>query len=161
MAADFNNDLKIDLYLTTDNRNADINQADADTVESYVTTDGEEKGMVFITSGNLTLDFSDTYTFNTNEIFIGGNGVNPTDKVFTLSPDEANVQGRVDYVPGSSKGIYLSYDAVAGQWSIVASSPGWAAFAAQIDSTSDISGLTSVGFDDDALAGGDRLLFLP
>ncbi len=167
ISSDFNGDLRPDLYITADSsfENA-LYRADADRLvtQLLVTESLENKGIYFDTNGKVTFNMiSRKDPVSLDKIYIGANGINPTSKKFTLSPDNPDVQGTFSQLPNTGAGIYISYNPSLQRWRFVLSSSNnfnadKKSFLALIDSTEPIVELNSIGFDDDAPPKKSQLL---
>ena len=160
VAADFNGDLLIDLYLTRYGLNgrSDVQQDDDNGIGVTLVANGDEKGAQFETTGNLTFELG---RFNDlSKIFIGSEGINPSSRDFTLSPNNSNVRGILDHNSGVDEGVYIGYDPSQQSWQVLFSSPTRKTFAAAIQASEAISpnSLTAIGFDDLVSPQPDRLL---
>ncbi len=158
VAADFNNDLKVDLYLTRKvGGNSDLNLAASNIAEAQLQFSKSAKGLQFESTGTITVNF-DSPNFNVGEIFIGSNAINPSSATFTLSPNDPSVVGVPPYNSGTSKGVFIGYNPATNVWQIVTSAPSFTASRLVIESETSISQLQGIGFDDDALPEEDILL---
>ena len=156
IAADFNGDLLVDLFSTQKLRNrSDLGQVDSNSGKAQFFINNEEEGIEFKSNGDLTFNFlgqggvrSGAFRpVSLDNIYIGSNGINPTDNEFTLSPDDPDVQGILDRTPGTDSGIYLGYDSAAQQWQLFFSSPNRARQSVVFQSTEEITELAAIGFD--------------
>lgn len=146
VAADFNGDLRPDLFLTRDDGNVGIGQSDAYTVRSQFVLRGNEKGYQFSTAGELSFQMATASVISPDEIFIGSGGFNPTSNIFNLSPDDPNVQGIAPHVAGVDKGVYIGYDPVGQTWQVLGSNSGGSRIASLVESTEVITNVTAFGF---------------
>jgi Ca2+-binding RTX toxin-like protein len=140
--ADFNNDLRPDLYLATRGTPADLVQINPKQVNAYFTANQSEQGARFQTNGALTLEFPQ---IDPNEIFIGARGVNPTGQRLTLNANDPKVQGFPAYQPGVSSGFFIGYNGATQQWQVRWSRPNLLSTHAFFQSTEPITGLTALG----------------
>jgi Ca2+-binding RTX toxin-like protein len=171
-SADFNGDLLMDLYLTRGSNAAnDIYQRDSDSVVARFYVNKNERGGQFKTDGEITLNLSQGYGgFNIplNEVYIGAEGINPTDWEFTLSRENPEVEGIFPHTPGVDRGIYIGYDSKSNAWSVLLSSSNqqnpeeriWDEnrLIVLIEGSQTISDLTAIGFEAEAQASEDQLL---
>ena len=155
--ADFNGDLESDILVVNGAGGTDINQPDANTVEGYIELGGGEEGFQFNSSGSVTIDLS-AIDVPTEDIFIGSSGFNPDENTFTLSPEDANVQGVPSYTGGEDRGVYIGYDSNTQNWQVVASSPDFFRVTPIVSSTETITELNPIGFDDSAAPDPNQLL---
>jgi Ca2+-binding RTX toxin-like protein len=167
ISSDFNGDLRPDLYITADSsfENA-LYRADADSLvtQLLVTESLENKGIYFETNGKVTFDMrSRKDPVPLDKIYIGANGINPTSKKFTLSPNNPDVQGTFSQLPKTGAGIYISYNPSLQRWQFVLSgsdnlNADKKTFLALIDSTEPIVESNSIGFNDNAPPKESQLL---
>ena len=161
-AADFNGDLKQDLYLVNSSGKSDISQSGDNNVAGYINLQEGEEGLKFNSSGSVTFDLSSAnipgFDFPPEEIFIGSTGFNPDDNTFTLSPEDADVAGIVERESRAEPGAYIGYDETTQTWQLVGFSSDSLQLNAVIESDQTISDLESVGFDDSTPPPNDRLL---
>ena len=157
--ADFNGDLRNDLYFTRYGLSgaSALQEDDNNGLGVTLEVNGEEQGAQFQSSGDVSFDlgrFRDT-----SKIFIGSTGINPDSNDFTLSPSDPNVVGTLDHTPGVDEGVYISYDPNLQSWQILFSSPNRQELAAAIQTGNLVpDSLTPIGFNPDVSPQNDRLL---
>ena len=161
VAADFNNDLQNDLYLTKSSRISDLVQDDADTARASIITKGNQQGVSFDSAGDVTFNFN----FNAlpslyPDIYVGANGFNPSGTGFSLSADDPDVEGILPHTPGVDKGIYIGYDSTQQQWQMLVSAPEDERIdlRALINTSETISDLAAIDFNPNALPPDEQLL---
>lgn len=156
VSADFNGDLRQDLYFTRRGRNVEVGQVNSNEFRGFLESDGNATGVQFNTTGDVTFKFA---LASANKIFIGSSGFNPTPvdnfSEFTLSPDDPNVVGVYPYQPGVDQGIYIGYDPSLQRWQIFTSIN---REGIRVEATQPISELTALGFDPNPSFPSDRLL---
>lgn len=171
VSGDFNGDLLPDLYIPKYLRGNDIFQRSSNNAVARLVVNGQERGLEFNTTGDIFIDLyirqfpQDFFPLTLDNIYIGENGVNPTDFQFTLSPEDPKVQGFFPHESGIDDGLYIGYDSILKRWSFLLSSPevarpqvGTPPLSLEIQSSEEISELTSIGFVDDWQTSGGRLL---
>jgi Ca2+-binding RTX toxin-like protein len=164
VAADFNNDLLPDLYLTRGSSGgntgaSDLYQYGTNRVKATINPTGNtERGLQFNSAGALTFDVSALLNSNLrlDSIFIGGQGLNPRSRTFTLSPEDPGVAGILPHAAGVADGIYIGYNPSQNRWQILVS--GSATLATDIEAVNSITGLTAIGFSPDPRPADDTLL---
>lgn len=147
--ADFNNDLRTDLYvLRYDEDDSDYALIDNDTMHASFLIEGDEKGVSFQTTGEVTFNLFE-WNLEAEHIFIGLEGAHPTSCcTFTLSPEDPTVAGIYPHTPGVDNGVYIGYEPASGTWQLlVSSSAGYLVLNALVDTAASISSTTPVGFD--------------
>ncbi len=159
VSGDFNGDLRPDLYLTRNGIMSDLVQVDSNTAKVKFISQQDRKGVRFDSSGSVTFNF----TFTTGNdpfppIYIGGNGVTQNLGIFTLSPNDPDVEGIFPHTPGVDRGIYISYDSDLQRWRILASNPEQFSFIALIETSEALSNLTAINFNPNVLPLDDQLL---
>ena len=147
-SADFNGDLQPDLYYTRSAIRSELIQDGSESVKSeFILFNEDEIGAQFDTIGDVTLEFPEE-GLSLSEIFIGATGFNPTSKRFTLSPNDPSVQGSFPHTPGVDQGVFVGYNSIQQQWTLLVSTPKrYFRVGAVIEATQSISELTAIGFD--------------
>jgi Ca2+-binding RTX toxin-like protein len=166
ISSDFNGDLKPDLYITADSSfESDLYQADNKSLVVQLVIDKAEdtKGIYLDTTGEVTFDLrSRKEPVSLDKIYIGANGINPTSKQFTLSPDDPNVVGTFSQIPKSGAGLYISYDRILKRWSYVFASgesfDGDRLLLGLIETSEPILKTNSIGFNKNAPSKPSQLL---
>ena len=156
--ADFNGDLRTDIFLTRvfDGRvTSDLLQDDATTTKVRLLASRDEKGISFQSAGDATFDL---YQTKKSEIFIGALGQNPSGTSFTLSAGDTSVWGTKSHVPGVDAGTYIGYDPNTQVWQLLLSNPVADAMNGIVQTVTPATGLTAIGFDPEAPPLNDRLL---
>ena len=133
--ADFNNDLKLDLYVTQEGspntgfRRDTVRQARA----TLRPSETKERGLEFdAEGGNVRFDFDGDIAglrqlflgtnVSTEDIFIGSTGFNPDSLEFTLNPNNFRVSGIAPFTPTVDRGVYIGYSRAKKTWQILWSS---------------------------------------
>lgn len=161
--ADFNGDLRPDLYLTIGaGDDSDLYQNGADEATVSLSVNKNEKGLRFDTSGEVTFDLqtfsSDKSQIPLNKIYIGKDGTHPISWNFTLSPKDTNVGGILPHTSGVDQGIYIGFDADLQRWQLLLSSSVVNNLIGHIKTTEPISQLNAIGFQADPPPLDDQLL---
>jgi Ca2+-binding RTX toxin-like protein len=171
-SGDFNADLLPDLYLTRrafgDN---DFYQKDTQSFAAEFHAFRKEVGTKFTTNSEVQFNLSTLdgpFAIPLDQVYIGAKGLHPSNKKFTLSPENKEVQGIYPHTPGVDRGIYIGYDSQSNSWSLLLSSSdkivleekildsnGLIAF---VHGNGPITNLTAIGFDLDAQVASDQLL---
>ena len=160
--ADFNGDLRPDLYISNsfDGRNdVYVHENDPNRLTAKLRAVEDEKGFQFDTDAEVTFNLFDggvRFAIPPDKIYIGAEGLNPTDLTFTLSPDNPEVEGILPHTPGVDRGIYIGYDPSLQRWQFLLSSTNeiipeenvinQELMAVSIQSSATISELTAIGF---------------
>jgi Ca2+-binding RTX toxin-like protein len=159
ISADFDGDLRSDLYLTRGaalGHENDFYQPNDNTKKATVTlvAKANEKGFQFDTAGELTLTL---FANKDSPVYIGNNSM-PLDSPFklTLSPSDPNVVGILPHVPGVDKGLYIGYDPNQQRWQMRLSNS--VPQNVDIESTQTIYNLTPIGFTAPPMPADDKLL---
>lgn len=152
---DFNGDLLPDLYVTTNGINFDDVLQASPTKLDFNLSDplNTERGIEFTTSGVVTFLTTDSRPLQRlnqegaiTNVFIGEQGINPTDIEFTLDPNDPNVRGIKPHVPGEDGGVYIGYDPQLERWSFLGSDDlgGVVEISYNITSTEEITNLNEI-----------------
>ncbi len=153
--ADFNGDLKIDLFLTGPAKGSDVVQPSDSTLEFRLVVEGEEQGIDFSTVGLVSFEMYKggdpvaqvpQVAATVPWIFIGSGGLHPPASTFTLSSDDPSAWGIMDHVPGVDEGVFIGYEPASQIWKVRLSGRTKKWTNAVIDAQSPIDGLVPVGF---------------
>lgn len=120
VSADFDGDLKNDLFLARSGGQGDAFQPSANRLNLFLNAARDEKSVQFKVTGAINLELP---TVPPNQIFIGARRNNPTQSRFILAPNDPAVQGRPPHRPGVDRGVYISYNRAAQTWTISWSNP--------------------------------------
>lgn len=121
--ADFDNDLRIDMFALSDVqlRPSSVKLADPNTVEANLIAG--EKGFNFVSTGPITLDLD----WNKLEdglglprIRIGSVEFNPFSVPFTLDPADPNIVGLPASDPAAAPLMRIGYDPATERWTVIA-----------------------------------------
>ena len=171
-SADFNGDLQPDYYVTraTGLFGDEVLQTGGSSAVASLAVTRSEEGFSVDTTGEITFDISTTdgrFSVPLSEVYIGANGINPTDFEFTLSPDSPEVVGILPHTPGSDRGIYIGYDPAQQRWQLLLSTSDQNLPAqniqvtntliASIETSEPISDLGTIGFQN-SLPPNDQIL---
>lgn len=158
ISADFNGDLRTDLYLTRRGSEfSDLFLEQPDRLQVVLKAASNEKGVFFETSGPLSLEIFQGLPLET--IFIGQDGYQPTDHTFTISPSDTASAGILPHTPGVDRGLYIGFDTIRNRWQINWSSPeNFDRISAIIQSSNAITNLTPLGFNPNSKFVADQLL---
>ena len=163
--ADFDGDLVNDIYMARCWKPATAVQPDSNSIQASIVTEGLEKGLSFSTEGDIqfsvpkdgTTPFIEgsiiTY-LAIDDIYIGQEGVHPSNYDFTVDPGEA--VGLFPHSPGDP-GVFIGYDVETGVWQILVN--GFTRSNIIVQSTNPILQLMTIGFTSSDGALKDRLLF--
>ena len=177
ISEDFNGDLLPDLYLTRRGLSNSAFTSTSDTsVNLNLETEGETKGVAWKTEGEITIDLW-TFGFSFEEIdpediFIGASALNPqdldvvlgeengtiTELQLTLNPEDDRVAGLPFFTPAVDEGLYIGYDPASTRWEMHLSTPDKDLVAAIINSTSKITEIEAIAFNNNLQPNPDILL---
>ena len=176
ISEDFNGDLLPDLYLTSRGLSNSAFISPSTTSLNLNLLAEEHKGIIFETEGEITIDLW-TFGFAFEEIdpehiFIGASALNPqdlgiplgtenqtiTELKLTLNPEDPQVAGLADFIPGEDEGLYIGYDLASAAWEIHLSTPDQDLVAAKIESANEIRETKAIAFNNDLTPSEDRLL---
>ena len=158
-SADFNGDLRPDLYLTASTNSSDLYQDESDSFRARLIVNSNEQGVEFNTTGDVTFQFIiPGASVDPNQIYIGAQGFHPDGSQFTLSPEDPQVEGIFSHTPGSDRGIYISYNRSQQNWELRLSAPNRTDLITLIEATKTIEQLTAIGFQADPPPVDDQLL---
>ncbi|TXI20637.1 MAG: hypothetical protein E6Q62_00800 [Nitrosomonas sp.] len=173
VTADFNGDLRPDVYLTQGAIRAGNDFYQNDTNEAIVglSVKREEKGIEIDTTKQITFDifntFNGKYSIPLDQVYIGAAGIHPASWKFTLSPQDPSVNGIFPHTPGVDRGIFVGYDPSLQRWQFKLSSSDHIdidnnildenRILTFIETANAISKLTAIGFQPDPPAVNDQL----
>lgn len=157
---DFNGDLLSDIFITRSELDTYFFKKDTTNLLSrLLLRDSGEQEIRFQSFGPLEFDFfHGIVDFNTTDIFIGSEGINPESFSFSISPGDREVWGILDHIPGVDKGFYIGYDLDTKFWNIKHSSPDRSKFQFEINSKNSILEIETKGAESDNLFMNDQLL---
>ncbi|PSF36600.1 hypothetical protein C7H19_13040 [Aphanothece hegewaldii CCALA 016] len=178
--ADFNGDLVNDIFavrssVLIETTESQVFQGEPNVAFAQLKANAGQAGVSFITSGNVTFDFSrrkDELKIETANIYLGANGINPSSQALissnssnscgcatcqasaltlsqalTLSPNDPNVIGIKNITSSSPAGLYIGYDPATQTWQAVnLNSSGTKQIQLMIETANPLSNLTSIGF---------------
>lgn len=158
--ADFNGDLRTDIYLVRLDQDAsDYLQVDDHEARLFILLHTDQKGLIFKTTGDATFSLYNT-GMDAFDIFVGPDGHHPeTCCSLTLSPDDPTIAGMPDFTPGVDQGVFIGYDPSTQIWQMLASSPSsYLIGTAIITTTEPMSDMSLVGYDPADRPQYDRLM---
>lgn len=157
--ADFNGDLRPDIFATRDGRDSGVAQPEAGLAETFLQGTSTEQGIQFSASDDVFFDFLFTFELPLTDIFIGSSGINPTSRQFTLSATDPDNQGILSHTPGTDPGVYVGYDTASGEWQVLLSAnTNYRRLVGSVSTAGSLSNLSSIGFDIDETPLTERLL---
>lgn len=156
--ADFNGDLRPDIFATRDGRRSGVAQPAPGLADVFLQASRTEQGIQFSASEDVLFDFFFTFELPLSEIFIGASGINPTSRRFTLSAEEPTHYGILPHSAGADSGLYVGYDVASEQWQVLLSSNTYRRLVGSVSTSGTIANLSSLGFDVDAPPLTERLL---
>ena len=144
--ADFNGDLRPDVFTTRDGRRSGVVQPEPGLTDLFLRAISTEQGVQFSASeAEVFFDFFFTFELPLTDIFIGSSGINPTSRRFTLSATDSNNQGIGD---SSNPGLYIGYDQTTDEWQVILSADtNFRRLVGSISTAGTLSNLTPIGFD--------------
>ncbi|WP_319549397.1 FG-GAP-like repeat-containing protein [Desulfogranum marinum] len=140
--ADFNGDLRQDLYLSRSGGGDQVNVTSHNVAAAIITNNcGCEKGITFKSNGTVRILFSLPNAFQNYPIYVGSSGlpfeifsadISPDDPriwgfwpripvYIELDPKDPRVSGMASHQPGVDNGVYVGFDKGANEWRIVSS----------------------------------------
>ena len=124
--ADFNNDLKMDLFATRGAvRPSGVKRTSDDRIEAWLRVGGMtnfEKSITFSSTGPITLSIYARNVSDPNEVLIGSSAYNPSSLPVTLDPADPNNWGVI--ANHDQYAVYVEYDEVVEEWTISLSTGG-------------------------------------
>jgi len=162
--ADLNNDLMVDVFKPRGATSASSLIVRTESEFGFYVGAEEaipEKVITFQTTGDLTFNVKAPWNQLT-DVYIGSNGIHPADWFFNLNSADPNVQGLMEYVPGTDRGIYIGYNTTDSTWTIVLTSPSILLAAADsftgiLTSTLPVSNIQTFGFEPLPRSGVDSI----
>jgi hypothetical protein len=153
--ADFNGDLRPDLFYVQRLTPSDLVQIDANHVRSDLQPSASEIGFSLRSNGDITVQVAPTSFITPQNIFVGGAGAHPqaqlvgtipvTSYRFTVSATDPSTLGLAPHSAGSDYGLYIGRDA-SGLWQVVASSPTWVGINLEVSNTQPLTAVTPINF---------------
>ncbi|ELS05433.1 hypothetical protein,putative calcium-binding protein, partial [Xenococcus sp. PCC 7305] len=171
--ADFNNDLRPDIYSTLSWNLSDFGQEGANDVAAWLGFNQDEQGIKFDTNGDVKFNLYIPKQFSPipgllsqSEVYIGAGGLKaidedpstPNNLEFTLSPTNPNFHGIFSHQAGSDRGVYIGYNPTLENWQLLLSTPNRNSVPISIESTEPISELEAIGFNPNQPPPLDKLL---
>jgi len=159
--ADFNNDLRPDLFLVgLNNKASDSLMVDSHTLKSSFNVNKAELGVRFTCECDLTFTLGPSWEVSPSAVFIGAAGAHPKSNTFVVSKEDMTVGGVALHTPGVSFGVYIGYDAPTETWTVLVSKASLTVINILTTSSADdeISDLQWINFDPSELLMADRLL---
>ena len=159
--ADFNNDLRPDLYSTLTWDTSDLSQTGSNNAVAWLGVNQGTNRIQFDTEGEVTFSL---YIPNhvppipgllsQGEVYIGAEGFNPMDEdpttrhslEFTLSLSDPRILGIPSYQSGIDRGVYIGYNPTIDKWQVTFLSPERNTLPLSIQSSEPLSDLTTSGF---------------
>lgn len=114
--ADFNNDLRPDLYVGVQNDRTGIDRLDAGTIRYAVVSPASapESEVRFHATGAVTFDFRGDDNLQLSQLNLGG--LMPADLVFTVGPGDP--RPGMPQLPPDEVAVAIGYDEATGEWVI-------------------------------------------
>lgn len=163
--ADFDGDLRTDLYLVRFNLRASqwIQRAPERLQVHLFEDEGEEVGISFESSGEIRLRLEPAWKYGvtTEKIFIGRDGWHPEDISFSLSAEDERVHGVAPHRPGEDMGVYVSFDPASGRWRLLHSKTSrddLEKITGHVEADTPITAVEPINFDPGGSETTDRLL---
>ncbi len=150
--ADFDGDLRSDLYLARASHLSEAYQPQSNKLHARIVS--TDKGLAFQSPGTLTISIWGG--LGPDDIHIGSAGIHPASLFFILDGDDPGVQGAP---PAGVSGLAIAYDEVTASWSIVVTGPLAEPISLVVAGSQDITEVETLGFINGAGKLGDRLLF--
>jgi len=121
VVADLDGDLANELYLVRGEATHGLVQSDATTIEAHIGDyDNKERGITFVTTGDITLGIWPRWKWSLDRIFIGTGGSHPEDYTFALAPADSATWGIPPHVEGDP-GLFIGYEPDLGAWTVTRS----------------------------------------
>jgi len=156
--ADFNGDLLSDAFLVRQTEASEAIQTDTNIISASIIIRGEEKGFTFRADGVVQFQIEPPWEVALSDIYIGSSGVNPLERVFSVSSADSNTAGLLAHSPGIDFGVYIGYDTQTGLWQVIFSRSSWLGVATKVTAEAPITELDTVGFVNSDGALNDILL---
>lgn len=118
--ADFNGDLKLDMFVTEGTwLVSHVIRNSPSEISGMITWTGKHapKSVSFEADGQIQFQIHPVW-LSLSKVFIGATGRHPDNRFFTLSPDDPDVIGTVDLSSGKFEGVTISYDPDQKSWTI-------------------------------------------
>ncbi|MBK9355288.1 MAG: VCBS repeat-containing protein [Bacteroidetes bacterium] len=121
---DFNNDGRMDLFVSKGPEPTEVFQVNDSTVKASLRLKTEEVSFFLTTDGDLKMFFDFIPYTGTNKfdiIYIGKTGYHPTSFLLELSKDSLKNIGTKNHTPIFDEGLYIGYDTIKKWWKITGS----------------------------------------
>jgi ASPIC and UnbV/FG-GAP-like repeat len=158
VVADLTGDGENELYVARDARRSSCHRDGPQTVEFRAITSGQEHGVRFaVPPGSyLWFDWAST-AFPATSVFVGAQGLPPAANGTLLDPMAPANQGIAPHTPGVALGVYVGFDAAAGEWVMRVSTPQWSDLMLRGICTHPVGVPAPVGFNPTPGQTSDRL----
>lgn len=157
--SDLTGNLQTEIHIVRGEVDNGLEQEGDYMIESHLTASKDQKGFSFNTTGQLNINLYPIFKVRYTNIFIGSTGFHPDSTNFTLSPDDPDVTGVPNYIPGIDNGFFISFDPLTSQWTIyLSSSKNYDARNLVITSDSIINNLVELNFYNNEAPRTDLLL---
>jgi len=147
VAADFNNDLLNDLFVTRTRMVSQLKEINDNKLNAQIELFNNEKGIQFKTIENISFNFEKTLKkYPDLKIMIGQEGVLKTEPEFTLTKANPDTNGIFSYNPEKDTGIYIGYIHTLKRWQVFVSSPEYLKVDFEIETLEPYKNLKTIGF---------------
>lgn len=157
VVADFDGDLRSDIFATCGGGGREVVQSSVNKVEMRMTSTANETAVEFITSGQITLTIWPSFAFSpVTHLRVGSTGFVPATVSrpelgwlavsLTLNPTDQRTWGVPTHVAGTSLGLFVSFDKQTNKWKLALSSPSSAALSMVVSGQEPLSNVAAIGF---------------
>jgi hypothetical protein len=146
VAADFNGDLRPDLFIIGDNGGPDAVQSGPNALELSLKTSGNSRGIEFTAGGMVSFQIVPNPWLLRTSIFIGSQGLHPADHVFALNAKIPDCWGIAPHDTLLSEAVYIGYLPESKTWQFIANSTAFLWTNAAISAEGPVALLATNGF---------------
>jgi hypothetical protein len=148
---DFNNDGRMDLFVSKGPEPTEVFQVNDSTVKASLRLKTEEVSFFLTTDGDLKMFFDFIPYTGTNKfdiIYIGKTGYHPTSFLLELSKDSLKNIGTKNHTPIFEEGLYIGYDTIKKWWKITGSATKLGEVPLYITTSKPITNIKREGFNE-------------
>ncbi|MBK9636224.1 MAG: ASPIC/UnbV domain-containing protein [Bacteroidetes bacterium] len=148
---DFNNDGRMDLFVSKGPEPTEVFQVNDSTVKASLRLKTEEVSFFLTTDGDLKMFFDFIPYTGTNKfdiIYIGKTGYHPTSFLLELSKDSLKNIGTKNHTPIFDEGLYIGYDTIKKWWKITGSATKLGEVPLYITTSKPITNIKREGFNE-------------
>lgn len=157
VVADLDGNQLPDIFtVRTKGRSTELLQPEPNKIVASLSIKSEEKTFSFQSYGSVEFRIYPYWRIELNRMYIGKNGINPSNYSFTLSPFDAI--GQYPHIAGKDFGVYISFDTDTQTWQVSVSNGQHFNFELIIIGENPLKNITRLNFTDTNFSKEDILL---